>query len=305
MVKAGVVLLAALLSVSCGSSPTEPDTQPPPGSVPVSNPLAETGTWVGFYRVDACTAVPAPCYRTSADRPVAFMLRTSASGSSLEGVFDSELQDAPVALSGTLQADGSATLAGTLMTVPPGRVYPRVRVSNLTVRSDPTSGLSGTLTLRMESSYVELVTATILSASMEPFAVIPQREFQGTWEGFGQVSSCSGDCWFYSPGQIVPLTIRFTQRGAEVSGELFEVPATGTVSNGELSLAGELRETLEEGDSGFTLRRFETFSATVDAVGRMRGRFSVAVRGMKRVPRTVEPFAGVTSIELISIARRF
>lgn len=305
MSKRSLVIAALALAAGCGS-PTQPPPFDSPAPAPAVNPLTEQSTWSGFFRIDTCTAVPAPCYADTV-RPQWFTLRTKANGAALEGVFDSEWQQMPVSVTGTLNADGSATFTGNLMTLPPAPVRERLRISRLHVTVSAEAGLSGTLSARMYDGSTRIISATILSAAAEPFALVPERQFQGTWEGFGQVTGCRGECFFYEIGALMPLSLRLTQRGTDVIGEAFDIPAAGGVSGGVLQLSGEMRRTLEAGDIGFTLKRFQAFAVTVDELGRLRGGFTALIRGKRRVSTGVPsaPFEGTIDVALLSVARRY
>lgn len=190
------------------------------------------------------------------------------------------------------------------MTVPPAPPRALVTVSSLRVAPDDVAGLRGTLSMTRRTSYVrETIAATIMSASMQPFAFADGREFQGTWEGYGMVTGCDGDCWFLSAGSGVTVTLRLSQAGREVTGELLDIPVTGVASASALTLAGTLTRPEPE-DIGIYLRRLEAFDASTDGLGRLTGRFRFLQRAVKDERFENVRIAGTVTIELLSVVRR-
>ncbi len=254
-------------------------------------------------RVDSCT--PGNDCLVNAGALLAFTLRTITSGQTIAGVLSIERVQGPIPVSAALEQDGSARFSGALTNGPQGSGGPLVTVTSLHVRADAAAGLTGTLSMTQPYGGRRIaITGTVLSASMRPFTFSEGREFQGTWAGYAFVSDCAGDCWFMSAGSGFDLTLRLTQIGSAVSGELLDIPVTGQVSAGTLTLDGEMHRGLDRFGTGITERRLESFTASVDGLGRMSGQFRFYQRGVREERFEDVPFAGTVTVELISVIRR-
>ena len=309
-IKGGAALLVFVISCACGS-PTQPST-------PVSAPAVSSlpGRWSGFFRIDSC-ADRSGCTNSLGGRLFAFELRVVPDASSFVATFDSDVVDfSLVDLSGVTQADGFTLLSGS---APPTSDQPRLQgidVSQLRVRPDAQLGLVGSLsyTLRYRDDP-QSVTATIVSASLQPISIAAATPFQGTWEGDAIQLACTGDCpSYYYAGRRIGVTLRLTQIGTSVVGEMGGLPkavsgttpVSGTASGSSLSLTGEGTHPPNQWDgTGTTLIRLMSFTAHADSLGRLTGTFRYHAEGIRSVNFKNVPFTETVDADLLTVVRRF
>ena len=250
-------------------------------------------------------------------RLFAFELRVTRDAPSLVATFDTDVVDfSLVDLSGVTQADGFTLLSGS---APPTSDQPRLQgidVSQLRVRPDAQLGLVGSLsyTLRYRDGP-QSVTGTIVSASLQPISIATATPFQGTWEGDAIQLACTGDCpSYYYAGRRIGVTLRLTQIGTSVVGEMGGLPkavsgttpVSGTVSGSSLSLTGEGKYPPNQWDgTGTTLIRLVSFTARADSLGRLTGTFRYHAEGVRSVNFKNVPFTETVDAELLTVVRRF
>jgi hypothetical protein len=299
----GAALLALLIGCACGS-PTQPS---PPAITPAV--LSLPGQWSGFLRIDSCTDREG-CPYSAVGRLFAFELRVAQSGSSFVATFDTDdYYFSLVDLSGVTQGDGFTLLSGSAPPTSDQPILQGIDVSQLRVRPDAQSGLVGSLayTLRFRDDP-RTVTATILSASQRPIAIAAATPFQGTWEGEAIQVACTGDCPSYYAGRRTGFTLRLTQIGTSVAGEMSTTPwpVSGSVSGASVSLTGEATYPLNVFDgTGTTLLRLVSFTAHVDALGRLGGTYRYHREGIRSVNFKNVPFTETVDAELVTVVRRF
>jgi len=308
-IKGGAALLVFAISCACGS-PTEPS---PPVSAPAVSSLP--GRWSGFFRIESC-ADRSGCTNSAVGRLCAFELRVVQDAPSYVATFDTDVVDfSLVDLSGVTQADGFTLLSGS---APPTSDQPRLQgidVSQLRVRPDAQLGLVGSLsyTLRYRDDP-QSVTGTIVSASLQPISIATATPFQGTWEGDAVQLACTGDCPSYYAGRRIGVTLRLTQIGTSVVGEMGGLPkavsgttpVSGTVSGSSLSLTGEGKYPPNQWDgTGTTLIRLVSFTARADSLGRLTGTFRYHAEGIRSTDYRNVPFSETVDAEMLTVVRRF
>ena len=295
-------LLVTVIGCAC-SSPTQPSTNAVAAAV-----LSLPGQWSGFLKIESC-ADRSGCPNSAVGRVFAFELRVAQSGSSFIATLDTDDYDfSLVDLSGVTQSDGFTLMTGG---APPTSDRPRLQgidVSQLRVRPDAQLGLVGSLsyTLRFRDDP-RSVTASILSASLLPIAIAAATPFQGTWEGEAIQVACTGDCPLYYAGRKIGFTLRLTQIGTSVAGEMGTLPwpVSGTASGSSLSLTGEATYPLDRYGTGTTLLRLESFTARADALGRLVGTYRYHAEDIHNVNFKNVPFAETVDVELLTVVRRF
>jgi hypothetical protein len=304
-------LLATVIGCACGS-PTQPSTSTVAPAV-----LSLPGQWSGFLKIESC-ADRSGCTTSAVGRIFAFELRVAQAGPSFIATLDTDDYDfSLVDLSGVTQSDGFTLLSGSAPPTSDQPILQGIDVSQLRVRPDPQLGLVGSL------SYTLLfrddprsVTATILSASLQPIAIAAATPFQGTWEGEAIQVACTGDCPLYYAGRRIGLTLRLAQIGTSVAGEISAsalpliggprpVPVSGTASGSSFSLTGEATYPLDFYGVGTTLLRLNTFTAHVDALGRLVGTYRYHREGVRNVNYRNVPFTETVDAELVTVVRRF
>lgn len=261
-------MLGWLATAGCGGaerSPVGPD-----------GVMDFTGAWQGQYRVTACTGERNCVHTIGAVQD--FALRLVQQGRSVEGVFSSV--GTTIDVVGQVEETDVLTLravknpsAGDYETESFTSLDATLHGSALTGRIEYTSGY------RLSVSYpVMATTRTVDVISAQKGVLSPAFSFDGSWRGDYVVISCSTNsgwqCESKDSGESVTTELVFDQAGSTVTGSIrlnsYTVPLTGAITDGKLSLAGEL-DTVISG--GHTVYRVVNWTATRDAVGRMQGTF--------------------------------
>ncbi len=264
-----------------------------------------------YLTIDSCVSSRSGCPTGVTGDLIEMTLRTGTLGQSLAGVLQSQtawIPSFPVAVTGQLQPDGAVRYTGSYQSESPTFSFRALEVQELVVRPDTTAGLAGTLQIRETTqSEVNTVKATVRSASRQPFADTT-RIFQGAFEGFGTLRACEGTCPNRALGSRVTLVLNLNQTGNAVDGVYGTMNVSGPVNGSAISLTGEWLGALDEIGLGTTLSRLESFTGSLDALGRLTGTMRVYSEGVYNSGRgavTVKsPFTERLTIELTMVIRQ-
>lgn len=275
-VLASVAALSLLLcSAACGaSSPTAPEPLVPVVPAPRSLPGSLPGVWTGFLTASDCDFTGCRAPQTKG-----FVLRIAANGAGFIGSFELPTSDDRwefvIDLTGAAEGDGSVAFTGAL-----GLRTRTIEMRRLVVRYDGVNGLSGTIDVRRffpPGATNNSIEGTIASAWHQPLST----SVSGDWSGLGVVRTCSGPCrGSIDVNQDVRLTLSLSAAGGAISGEAAlttltgcggscGVPVTGT-AGADVSFSSQLFAPPSSPDEA---RQIESFTASMDALGRLHGRF--------------------------------
>lgn len=309
------ILALALFAAACGGGPADGLT-PPTAPTPVVNDLALGSTWTVYLTLDSCVSNRNECPTYESASLFELTLRTATVGQAFTAVVRSRvtwITDLPVLLTGELQPDGSVRYRGRYQSDVVAGAFRDIDVQELTLSPDDRMGLKGSLVLvdavqfSSGNFYTKTVRATVRSASRQPFAET-SRVFQGVFDGFGTLRSCEGTCPNRAVGSRITVSLRLTQSGSVVTGELGTIPVTGTTNGTAVTLTGEWRGTLGQFDLGPTLSRLESFTGSIDALGRLTGTLRLYNEGVydSRPGAITErsPFTERLSIDLTTVIRQ-
>jgi hypothetical protein len=272
-------ILAILVATGC-SSPTQPSP-----AAPSPNPLA--GQWLGIFEIASCAG---PSFDCSARALNDFTLAVVPIGAGLQGfmVLETPGQRIAIDLVGTPDQAGSYAFT-TAPFQSSGASLPQVDVRDFALRDDPVTGLAGSFTYAVTSTWLVTVTRTaiIRSASRRPPAVVSPGHFQGTWVGDFVTRTCTGGCRVGAGGYFNPtsgrVTLQVVQEGAAVVGSVQGSPVSGTATASTLSMTGppltpDLCPVCWD-CSGWCATAVQNLTANIDKLGRLTGRFEYSVKG--------------------------
>jgi hypothetical protein len=268
-----VVVLLFVTAGGCGSStPTAPDANRPSAA-------SYAGVWQIEYRVTECNGDRhCPAFLGTIRRMV---LRLAQSGSMVSGVASGDIT---VDVTGTVAGDGSVTLTGLKRAMSPRDTTGEVEVRELMLRQSPPAQLTGSLdyeirytpTQNFETARTKRVGEITSSTRLATDAVA--ASVQGRWVGYYVIRACVVTGWpncFGEEERVYPLLdFNLVQAGSSVTGTIsmgMPVSLNGQFSGGALTLNGEGKL---PGSGGFTVVRIPQWTATVDALGRMSGKFT-------------------------------
>ena len=260
------ILMACLAVTGCGGSDRSPSG---PDGV-----MDFTGAWQGSYRISECTGERHCVLQIGQVQP--FSLRLRQQGRTVDGVF--------ATTSDTIDVAGEVEDRDTLVlhAVPPSTsadpVADALTAFDATLHGAVIAGqIAFTVGYRLAPSFPPVAYTRggdVVSASRGTLS--PQASFNGTWRGEHVVQACTPTGWLEChtlvPGTAYPIEVTLSQQGVGVSGSVllgsYTVPVSGTVSGGTVSLTGSLDAAVS---GGHVITRIVSWSATRDAVGRMRG----------------------------------
>jgi len=297
-----VCLAAIAVTAACagGSHPPTPTAPSPARSV--------GGTWAGSY-LPVCPNSPNCASVVAAPGgPQAFALALRQDGSMLSGQINLSGWLPRVAnVTGTIGADGAMTLQGS-DSWPASEFCQPAGGWSITGwhgrYSAVTDTISGDFTFvtqkHLSSCYFTqdlLVNATSMSLS---HGALPTSSLAGHWQGTYGIRSCTPAGWTSCPmpgGNEAPFDLQLSQVDSDVSGTATSIPfsngtplpvsgTTGT-NAATLVLNGSRSEPV---GSATHIVRLVSWSATIDAIGRMQGTFSY----VDEVQWTQGPNAGAT-----------
>lgn len=305
--------LLAGLTVAAAAGCRSSSNPVSPGPVVRTSPLAEAATWSLFLVVESCASDNpdiSACSQATG-RLVEMSLKSAPVAGALSAVLTSRttlISDVPVLLAGQMQSDGSARYSGSYVSGLATGTLRAIEVQELVATPDERSGLSGTLTVTQRmSSETRTVNARVSSASRQPFPDSP-RVFQGTFEGFGTLQSCAGECPNRQSGQRITISLRLTHSGNAVSGDFWAMEVSGTANGNTLTLTGQRRSILDRYGLGTTLSRLESFVAVIDALGRLTGTLTLFNEGVyDSQPGAIvrhTPFTELLTVDLTTVTRQ-
>lgn len=288
----------------------------PPTAPPPVNALSQGNTWTVYLSLDSCVSNRSECPTHGSASLMELTLRTATVSQELTAVVQSRVSwitDLPVLLTGQLQPDGAVRYRGRYQSDVIAGAFRDLDVQELSLSPDDRVGLTGSLLLvdsvqfSSSSFFTKTVRATVRSASRQPFAET-SRVFQGAFDGFGTLRSCDGTCPNRSVGGRVTVSLRLTQSGTLVTGEFDNIPVTGTVNGTSVVLTGELSGTLNQYGMGTTVSRLESFTGSIDALGRLTGTARFYNEGVydSRLGAITElaPFTERLTIDLTTVIRQ-
>jgi hypothetical protein len=280
--------LVILASSGCADSPVAPS------STPFSQPPAAlAGSWAGLLRITDCVHVGG----CSPGATYGFVLRVASAGAGYVGaieIADVSYAGINVDLMGIPQADGSIAFTGSRAPsehpFDDGRVA--VDVTRFVVKANSLTGLVGSIEYTKRYFEPYSYAATILSAGVQPLTTIGSGPFGGKWSGMAIIRSCSGYCPLYQdPGDVFALQLVLGQAGDAIDGRFqFSVArcggcwlnVSGTVTSPVLSLSSA-RIIAPAGVNDRTMQ-LESFSGSLDDLGRIHGRFVYSADSYVYVP---------------------
>lgn len=294
---AGLVIVAA-----CDSrTPTQPE---PPVQVIAPAPL--TGVWRGLFEITQCTGQLSDCDGRAINE---FQLTLVPSRDGLEGVLvllDDERTTVDVTarmVNGVYRFSAVGFSAVTTATWPV-----RTVVSAIDMRADPLAGLTGSMTYTNTTFRSFSRTIAIRSAVALPSAERPGR-FHGTWLGYYQTQSCTGDCRVGAGGYNNPegghLSLALSQTGTDLTGVVMSHLVSGTAQP-TLLLATGPALTPDACQvcwdcSGVCQEAVRDLQASIDKLGRLTGTFEYSRKG---VSGTLH-FRQTMRVALVNVTRRW
>jgi len=245
---------AGCVIAACGSSMPESPSAP-------SGRTTFGGSWVASIGIETCSGSHA-CIALDTSW---FVLRLAQNGSEVHGV--AYVAGNAVDVTGTVDPAGQLTL-----TTPP---RPFFTLHELSLRADPTFGMTGTIHFTASSVTLRGHIASVKHGPLEP----TQTTVQGTWVGSSLVRSCTYTGYRECPSLQRLFRLSMTQTGSLVSGNLefdaqerFGVPVRGTFTSSVLTLDGAVARPTALG--GVYQLRLLTWTSRSDAFGRMTGSFT-------------------------------
>lgn len=306
--KARTVVLLVLVHVgllTLVACDTRTPTQPPP-PVQVSAPATLSGVWRGLFEITHCAGQLGDCDGRAINE---FQLTMVPSGDGLEGVLillDDERTTVNVAaqtVNGAYRFSAAGFEAITTATWPV-----RTVVTTIELRADPVAGLTGSMTYTNTTFRSFSRTIAIRSAVQQPQAERPGR-FHGTWLGYYQTLSCTGDCRIGAGGYNNPegghLSLALSQAGTDLVGVVMSQLISGTAQPTLLSATGTA---LTQAPcqvcwdcSGICQEAVRDLSATIDKLGRLTGTFEYSRKGVSGSLQ----FRQTMRVALVSVTRRW
>jgi hypothetical protein len=276
----GVVALPAC-SENRGPAPS-PTPFPAPDPGPVT-PLTLSGVWHGYLRAAECLS-SRPC---DEERTIPFVLRALADNADYVASFELEEgareMDVIMDVRGVPQSDGTVLFTG--QRSPLDIDSYRVELRRLAVRIDPSTGLTGEIDLWKFPTFSgpdRQLRGRVTSATYQPHAPAAGQSVAGAWSGRVVIRSCSDYCPSYQDvGDELRLSLVLGQTNGSITGQMqlgvsgcsnCWLPVAGTQSGQAVSLSSDRFVP----SSGRALH-LERFDATLDALGRLAGRFVHAV----------------------------
>jgi hypothetical protein len=286
-----IPILALLLAAGCGRSPVSPS--PTPGALVPALARSVTGSWTGTY-VPVCPSSPTCSSIGGAPSgPQPFALTLRQDGETLTGQINLSGWLPRVAdVTGTISAAGVMTLQGgdswskDDFCRPAGGWNIQGWNGRFDAQSSTIAGDFVFVTQKhLNSCYYEQnlqVNATTMA--LRP-GNPPDAALAGHWQGSSAILKCVPVGWTSCTPQPnsseVPLDVRLTQNGTVVSGTIARLPfssgtplpvnGTASANGSTLELSGSLSEVAS---SSTHIVRLTSWSVTIDAIGRMQGRFS-------------------------------
>ncbi len=282
------VMAAALLAAACNGRDTPGGPSPLPSEPLPTTPLPSTivGVWHGYLKGTECVGA-LPC---SAERTMPFVLRVVEDGAGYRATFELPVESAGqmkviMDVVGRTEADGVAVFSGSRGPIDSDGYH--VELRRLSIRIDPASGLTGAIDLQKwptANLSARSLRGPITSASYQPLSPAAGPPLDGTWRGRAVIRACDGYCPIYQDeGDDVPVVVVVGQAGQIVIGHVQPlvngcatcwIPVSGIASGQTMWLSSEPH--VPPASVG---RRFqiESFEATADALGRLAGRFVIAV----------------------------
>jgi hypothetical protein len=316
-----IIFIAA--GAACSSSPTVSPSPISPSPTPTPAPTNLTpappsfqlaGIWKGFLKITDATDYAA----SEIGKTLPFTLRLAGGPQSFTGQFEVALYPARyvnVGVAGSLRADGFAMLSGA--SAISGLEVTVADVSELIVRTDDSSGLTGTIRFGQRGDgYNARLAAQILSASLQPNAAFPGGAVEGHWVGLAIIKACSGYCRV-TVGYTRAIELVLRQSGNMLSGTgYFDsfgncsgpcwLPLTGAASGDSINVTGRLTQELRPDWSGDRLMILSDFSATVDDLGRMHAQFVYSSEGQRFQgdPNRPSPASSRLTMESVWLTRQ-